>query len=144
MPYEQEIPPYGDLVQPSQEVNDLARTVLGVCIDVHRELGPGLPEEAYERALAIEFDARGIAYKRQHRIVVQYKGVPIATVKLDFLIEERLVLEAKSVDLLTPIDRKQVVRYLQITQLSLGLLVNFNVMMLKDGIRRVFRSDPTA
>lgn len=62
MPYEQEIPPYGDLVQPPKEVNDLARMVLGVCIDVHRELGAGLPEQAYERALAMEFDERGISY----------------------------------------------------------------------------------
>ena len=142
MPYEQEIPPYGDLVQPPEEVNQLARTVIGICIDVHRALGPALPEEAYQRALAIELTERGIPFRAQHRLVVQYRGQPVATVRLDFLIDEKLVLEVKSVETLTPIDRRQVTRYLQITKLSLGLLVNFNVMALKDGVHRIFRAIP--
>jgi GxxExxY protein len=143
MPYEDEIPPYAALAEPSEEINQLAHRVLGICIEIHRELGPGLPEEAYEEALAIEFEARGIRFERQLRIPIYYKGRCVARVRLDFLIESMLVLEAKSVDALTPIDRKQVIRYLEVTKLPLGLLVNFNVSVLKDGIRRVVRSEPT-
>lgn len=142
MPYEEEIPPYGDLVQPPEETNVLARRVIGICIEVHRELGPGLPEDAYERALAIEFDANGIRCVRQYRVAVQYKGVVVANVRLDFLLESILVLEVKSCETLTRIDRRQVMRYLHITGLPLGLLVNFNVLLLKEGIQRVFRSEP--
>ena len=141
MPYEQEIPPYGDLVQPPEEVNELARVVIGICLDVHRELGPGLPEEAYERAVAMEFDPRGIRYRRQDRVVVCYKGKPVTSVRLDFLIEEKLVLEVKSCAAIAAIDRKQVVRYLRITQTTPCLLMNFNVMLLREGIHRVFRSE---
>ena len=142
MPYEEEIAPYGNVVQPPEEINELAHRVIGIAIEVHRQLGAGLPEEAYELALAMEFDASGIEYVRQHRLVVHYKGVPVAKIRLDFLIESKLVLEVKSCEALTPIDRKQVVRYLQITQLPLGLLISFNVMMLKDGIKRIFRFEP--
>ena len=74
MPGDDEIAPYGNLVQPPEETNLLSRQVLGICIEIHRELGPGLPEEAYELALMMEFDARGIRYERQHRIEVQYKA----------------------------------------------------------------------
>ena len=142
MPYDDETPPYGGLVQPPEETNVLSRQVIGICIEIHRELGPGLPEEAYELALMMEFDARGIRYERQHRIEVRYKGRVVARVRLDFLIESTLVLEVKSCEALTRIDRRQVIRYLQITQLPLGLLINFNVMLLKEGIQRVFRSEP--
>jgi GxxExxY protein len=117
--------------------------VIGICIEVHRELGPALPEEAYENALAMEFTDQGIPFERQFRIVINYKGRPVTAVKLDFLIDSKLVLEVKSCATFTPGDRKQVTRYLQVTQLPLGLLVNFNVMVLKDGIKRIFRSEPT-
>src|SRR5688572_24493694 len=65
MPYEDEIPPYATLAQPSEEINQLAHRVLGICIEIHRELGPGLPEEAYEEALAMEFEAHGIRFQRR-------------------------------------------------------------------------------
>ena len=142
VPYDEEIPPYGDLAQPSEEINELAHRVIGICIDVHRELGPGLPEDAYENALALELAERGIPFEREYRIVIHYKGRPVAVVRLDFLIDSKLVLEAKCCEALTPIDRKQVTRYLRVTNLPLGLLVNFNVMVLKDGIKRIFRSEP--
>src|SRR5687767_10979415 len=122
MPYDDEIAPYGDLVQPPEETNVLSRQVIGICIEIHGELGPGLPEEEYELALMMEFDARRIRYERQHRIDVPYKGSVVARVRLDFLIESKLVLEVKSCEVLTRIDRRQVVRYLQITKLPLGLL----------------------
>jgi GxxExxY protein len=143
MAYEQETPPWGDFVQPPEEINTLAHRVIGIAIEVHRELGPALPEEAYEESLAIEFTARGIQYLRQHRLEVFYKGTLVTYVKLDFLIESKLVLEVKSVDALTPIDRKQVTRYLHLTHLPLGLLINFNVMVLKEGIRRIYLPQPS-
>jgi GxxExxY protein len=142
MPYEDEIAPYAEFAQPSEAINQLARRVIGIAIAVHKALGPGLPEEAYERALAIDFDEHGISYVRQHRITIEYKGRIVAHVRLDFLIESSLVLEAKSCACLTPIDRRQVLRYLQVTNLPLGLLINFNVMVLKDGIRRIIRTEP--
>lgn len=139
---EEEISPYAMLAEPSEQINQLSRRVIGICIEVHRALGGGLPEHAYEKALAIEFDARDIKYERQYGVPVLYKGCCVARVRLDFLIESMLVLEAKSVDVLTPIDRRQV--YLEVTKLPLGLLVNFNVAVLKDGIRRVIRSEPVS
>jgi GxxExxY protein len=139
VPYEDEILASAQLVQPPEEINELAHRVIGIAIAMHRELGPALPEEAYKRALAIEFDARGIKYAREYPVEVSYRGFVIAKVKLDFLIEAKLVLEAKSVDLLTQIDRKQVVRYLELTKLPLGLLINFNILILKEGIRRIVR-----
>ncbi|MGB7159353.1 MAG: GxxExxY protein [Tepidisphaeraceae bacterium] len=132
------------LAEPSEAINLLSRRVIGICIDIHRALGAGLPEEAYEEALAMEFEARGIRFERQLRIPIHYKGRCVARVRLDFLIESMLVLETKSVEALTAIDRRQVIRYLEITKLPLGLLVNFNVMVLKDGIRRVIRSEPAS
>jgi GxxExxY protein len=143
VPYEDEIPGSAQFVQPPEEMNQLAHRVIGIAIAIHRELGPGLPEEAYKRALAIEFDAQGIACSREHPLDVRYKGVVVAQVRLDFLIESKLVLEVKSVEALTQIGRRQVLRYLHITHLPLGLLINFNVMILKEGIRRVFLPDPT-
>jgi GxxExxY protein len=142
MPFEDEHSPFSVLAQPSDESNSLAHRVIGIAIAVHRELGPGLPEIAYENALAIEFQEHGICFRRQHRLVVEYKGQAVASVRVDFLIEEMLVLEVKSVETLHPIDRKQVVRYLKIPNLPLGLLINFNLMILKQRIHRVFRAEP--
>ncbi|HEV2296060.1 MAG TPA: GxxExxY protein [Tepidisphaeraceae bacterium] len=142
MPDDDEISPYAMLAEPSEEINQLSRRVIGICIGIHRALGAGLPEEAYEEALSMEFDVQGIRYERQYRIPILYKGRCVARVRLDFLIDSMLVLEAKSVDALTPIDRRQVLRYLEVTKLPLGLLVNFNVVLLKEGIRRIIRSEP--
>jgi GxxExxY protein len=142
MAFEAEIPPFGALAQPPDEINLLAHRVIGIALEVHRELGPGLSEDVYERAVALELETNGIQFQRQYLIQVRYKGVVVGRVRLDFLIEQQLVLEIKSVETLTPIDRRQVLRYLELTKLPLGLLINFNVMLLKQGIKRVFRSEP--
>lgn len=142
MQFDDEPTIYADRPQPSEEINQLSHRVIGIAIEVRRELGPGLPEEAYEHALAIEFDARGIRYRRQLQIVIEYKGIPVCRVRLDFLVEEKLVLEVKSCEAIPPIHRKQVLRYLHVLKLPLGLLINFNVLMLKDGIHRVYRPEP--
>jgi GxxExxY protein len=142
MHFEDEPTIYADRPQPSEEINELARRVIGIAIELHRELGPGLPEEAYEEALAIEFEVRGITYQRQLSIVVEYRGRPVCRVRLDFLIESKLVLEVKSCEVVTPIHRKQTLRYLRVLKLPLGLIINFNVMVLKDGVHRVYRPEP--
>jgi len=140
MPYEQEIPPYGDLPEPPKEMDALARTVIGIGIEVHRELGPGLPEEAYEGAMCVEFDSRGILYERQKLVEIVYKGVVVAKGRIDLLVEGKLIVEVKSCDTLIAVHRMQVIAYLKIIKQMLGLLMNFNVPVLKDGIRRVICS----
>ena len=119
------------------EVEDLAREVIGACTEVHRELGPGLPERAYKNALSVELSLRGVPHEVEAPVSVYYKGVLVAEGKVDVLIGGKLVLELKVVDALNDVHRAQVLAYLQALKLQLGLLVNFNVAVVKDGIKRV-------
>ena len=119
------------------EIEALAKRVIGLAIDVHRELGPGLPEEAYELALCIALRDAGIRFVQQHCVPVTFRGTVVARVRIDLLIEQLLVIEIKSVETLSPVHRTQTRRYLSILNLPLGLLINFNVAVLKDGIKRV-------
>ena len=121
----------------------LTRAGISACIEVHRELDPGLTEVMYEEALCHEFDPRGIRYARQVPLPVAYKGKPIGTGRRDLLIEGRLILDLKSCEWLTATHRARVITYLRITGLQLGLLVNFDVAVLKDGIKRIILSKPT-
>ncbi len=123
--------------EPCMEINVLSHKVIGAAIEVHRELGPGFIESAYEEALAHELALRGIKFNRQHLFAVRYKDREVGQGKLDFLIEDQLVLELKAVDQLHPIHRTQVISYLRATRKKLGLLINFNVELLKDGIERI-------
>jgi GxxExxY protein len=118
-------------------LNQITNAVIGACIAVHRELGPAYSEEIYEAALALEFDARGISYSRQHEIEVVYRGHVVGRGRIDFLVEQHVVLEIKAVDQLGPIHTAQVISYLRTTCGRLGLLVNFRTKMLKDGIKRI-------
>ena len=130
----------GNIWEPSAELDALVRRVIGAVIEVHKELGPGLPEEAYQRALEIEFTARNIPYVPQHPVTISYKGIEVCKGRVDFLVAGELVIEIKSVDSLGPIHHKQILAYLHQLKLHLGLLVNFNVPLARDGIRRVIRS----
>ncbi len=121
----------------NEEINKITSAVIGSAIEVHRELGPGFLESLYEEALAIEMKSRGISFTKQHEIHVSYKTVPIGKARLDFLVEDRLVVELKAVETLLPIHMAQVISYLKTTGHPLGLLINFNVKMLKQGIKRV-------
>ena len=121
----------------STQLDRVARATIGAAIAVHRELGPGFLEVIYEQALAIELSARGIAYERQHAIPVFYRGEAVGESRLDFLIEDELVVELKAVEELRQVHRAQVLSYLRSGAFELGLLVNFNVPVLADGIRRV-------
>ena len=123
----------------SDAVNKLVERVIGAAIEVHRALGPGYLEKTYEEAMAHEFGLSGIPFSRQHPIAVSYKGHLCGEGKLDYLIAGQLVVELKTVDRFAEIHTAQVLSYLRATNLDLGLLLNFHVPVLKDGIKRVIR-----
>jgi GxxExxY protein len=128
--------------EPDPVADAIAYKVIGAAIEVHSELGPGFLENAYEEALAVELDARGIRHVRQYPVLVIYKGVTVGEYRLDFMIEDLLVVELKAVAEITNIHRAQVRAYLAATGHELGLVLNFNVARLRDnGIRRVVRTN---
>lgn len=123
--------------EPSQEVDDLARKVIGAALEVHRALGPGYTENVYEEALCIEIENQSIPFERQVKIAVEYKGRKVGEGRLDLLVARILPVELKAVESLAAIHQAQLISYLKITHLQLGLLINFNVPFLKNGIKRV-------
>jgi GxxExxY protein len=125
--------------EPDWELDQYARVVVNAALEVHRDLGPGFAEAVYERALAMELTARGVLFKRQVLAVVHYKGKPVGHGRLDLLVADRLVIELKAVDSIAPVHRAQLLSYLRVTGHPLGLLINFNVRLLRDGIVRVIR-----
>lgn len=126
--------------EPEEKIDELAHKVIGAAIEVHRHLGPGFLESVYEEALSIELNLRGIAHERQRPIHVDYKGNPVGEGRLDILVGEQLIVELKAVETLAPIHTAQVISYLKSTEYSLGLLINFNVTRLKEGIKRIVLS----
>jgi len=139
MPYEDEDPPHW---QVSAELNELSKRVIGAALEVHKRLGAGLDEESYQKALEIEFSLQQVDFQRQVWIDVEYKGQIVGKRRLDFLIGGRLVVEIKAVEALIPLFKAQVYTYLKLTNLELGLLINFDVPYLKEGIKRVIRPHP--
>lgn len=123
--------------EPDSQMNKLTEAVIGAAIEVHRELGPGFLESMYEEALCLELTERKIAFQRQPPIRVTYKGTPIGQGFIDILIENRLIVELKAVEELIPVHKAQIISYLKATGLWVGLLINFNVPILKDGIKRI-------
>jgi GxxExxY protein len=119
------------------ETERLAAATIGAAIEVHREMGPGMPESAYKFALCHELDLRGIPYVSEVPVSILYKGKEVGTGRIDILVGGKLVLELKAIDALAPVHRAQLLTYLQVMKLRLGLLINFNVPILKDGIKRV-------
>ena len=112
--------------------------MIGAAIDVHRALGPGLLESAYETCLAYELAQRVLNVERQKPLPIVYKGISLDTgYRLDLLVERKILLELKAVDSLTPLHKAQLLSYLKLSGLRLGLLINFNIKMLKRGIQRV-------
>jgi GxxExxY protein len=126
--------------EPSRELDELATKVIGAAIEVHRALGPGYLESVYEEALCIEIGIRSIPFERQVRIGVEYKGHVVGEGRLDVLVARVLPVELKAVEALAPIHQAQLLSYLRMTHLQLGLLMNFNVPILKHGIKRVILS----
>jgi GxxExxY protein len=120
-----------------KRADELSYEVIGAAMEVHRELGPGFVESVYESALCVELRLRKIYFSQQHPIHVSYKGQLVGDARLDLLIDSCLIAELKAVDQLHAVHITQVMSYLKATRLWLGLLINFNVSVLKNGIKRI-------
>jgi GxxExxY protein len=118
----------------------LATAVIGAAIEVHRLMGPGLPEISYKKALSHELTLRGIPHECEFPVPIVYKGVLVGEGRVDILVDRRLVLEIKVAETLTPVHRAQCLTYLQALRLELGILLNFNVTVMRDGIKRVINT----
>jgi len=119
-------------------INDISSAIIGAAIDVHRTLGPGLLESAYEQCLAHEFSLRQIPFERQKPLQVDYKGIQLdCSYRLDFLVADTVVVEVKAIEVLLPIHQAQLLSYLKLGGWKLGLLINFHVPLLREGIKRV-------
>ena len=117
---------------------DCSERVIGACIEVHRCLGPGLLESAYEQCLAHEFGLRGLSFERQMLLPVRYKNLELECgYRLDFVVERELIVEIKAVERLMLVHEAQLITYLKLTGLPAGLLVNFNTEALRRGLRRL-------
>jgi GxxExxY protein len=127
-------------MEPSEKLNELSNKVIGSAIEVHKHLGPGYLESIYEESLAFELTKLGIQFKRQVEIPVVYKGHNVGSGRLDILIESELIIELKSTERILPLYQAQVISYLKTTGLILGLLINFNTPVLKQGIKRIVYS----
>lgn len=118
--------------------DQLSNDIIGAAIEVHRELGPGLLESAYEAALCHELELRNISYKRQQHLPVIYKNVNLdCNYRIDFLVEDLVVIELKAVERIEPLFEAQLITYLKLTKRWLGMLLNFNVPVMKNGIKRI-------
>lgn len=120
-----------------EKADEWSGKLIGAAIEVHRHLGPGLLEGAYEECLCRELDLRGIPYLRQHPIDIEYKGITVKDAyRLDVFIADLVIVELKSVSKIEPIHEAQLLTYLRLTNRWLGLVLNFNTAVLKDGIKR--------
>jgi GxxExxY protein len=129
---------HGDLEALRKKLNDLSGQVIGLCMEIHRELGPGLLESAYDECLAYELSKAGIRFERQRALPVRYKEVQLdCGYRLDFVIEDALIVELKAVTESHPVHEAQVLTYRKLDKKALGLLINFNVPVLKQGVKRV-------
>jgi len=129
-------------MEPVLEMNLLTEKVIGAAIEVHRALGPGYQEAAYEEALAFELSQSGIKFERQKSFAVRYKDHVVGEGRVDLLVEGRLVVELKAVEKLQLVHKAQVISYLKATSCQLGLLINFNENLLRSGVQRVVYTDP--
>lgn len=120
------------------DINQLSGKIIGAAIEVHKGLGPGLLESTYEECLCHEFWLRKMAFERQKTLPVVYKGVKLdCGYRIDVIAENMIILELKACEKIEPIHKAQLLTYLKLTGLNLGLLINFNVTVLKDGIVRI-------
>ena len=120
------------------EENEITEIIIGAAIEVHRHLGPGLLESTYETCTAHEIAQSGLSVVRQKVLPIRYKGIEIGEgYRLDLLVADKVITEIKAVEKLLPIHEAQLLTYLRLTGLRVGLLINFNVPVLKSGIRRM-------
>ena len=119
-------------------LNQLTEKIIGLAIKVHRTLGPGFLESVYQAALAYELEKANIPFEKEKALPVPYEDITLEVgFRCDFLVDKRVIVECKSVKEVTPLDHAQLLNYLRITELELGLLINFNVRMLTKGIKRI-------
>ena len=119
------------------ETDQYVERVIGCCITVHSALGPGFLESVYVRAVGIEFKAQAIPFERERQVQVFYRGEVVSTSRLDVVAADRIVLELKCVERIHPVHHAQLIGYLRASKLRVGLLVNFNVPLLRDGLKRI-------
>ncbi len=118
--------------------NEISKILVNIFLKVHRTLGPGLLESVYEAAICHELNKLGIKYKKQQRISVVYDNVKMDFgFRADIIVENKVIVELKSIEAIAPVHKKTLLTYLKLTDIKLGLLVNFNVNLIKDGITRI-------
>jgi len=121
------------------QINRTTERIIGCAIEVHRVLRCGLFEAIYRSALAIEFDAAGLSFVKEVSVPALYKGRLLGSYRLDFMVEDLVIVEVKSVDRMSPVFQTQLITYLGLTKKRVGLLINFNSRLLKDGVQRIIR-----
>jgi GxxExxY protein len=122
----------------SLDINELTGEVIGAAIEVHKALGPGLLESTYEECLCTELGLRTIPYEKQKEVPIEYKGVRLdCGYRLDIVVANKLIVELKACESLEPIHEAQLLTYLRLRGIKVGLLINFNVPVLKEGIKRL-------
>ena len=126
------------------ELNAITSRIIKAAIEVHRELGPGLLESVYERCMLIELRRMGVEARSQVPVPITYKGEDVADegLRLDLLVEDQVIVELKSVKQVTDLDKKQLLSYLRLADKRIGLLINFNAVLLKDGVTRIANKAP--
>ena len=118
-------------------LNDIGKEIVDAALTVHKEMGPGLLESVYEECMEFELKSRGLEVRRQAEVPIEFKGNRLGTpLRCDMLVEDSVIIELKSVETVHPIFVTKMMRYLRLTNLRLGYLVNFNVVLIKDGIKR--------
>jgi GxxExxY protein len=119
-------------------INKLSSEIIGAAIEVHKALGPGLLESAYEQCLCHELNLRGLSYESQEPLAIRYKGIKLdCGYRLDIVVEDKIILELKACEKVEPIHKAQLLTYLKLSGLHLGLVLNFNVPVMRDGIVRM-------
>jgi GxxExxY protein len=119
------------------EINTVTQRIIGCAIEVHRALGPGLAEAIYESAICIEFDDAHLKYERQVRLPALYKGHLLGEYRLDLVVADLVLVEIKAVERMHPLFEAQLLTYLRLTRKRIGLLINFNTRLLKEGVTRL-------
>jgi GxxExxY protein len=127
-----------EAIATERQENDITGKIIGAAIEVHKHLGPGLLESAYEECLCCELHLRGIEFKRQVPLPLNYKGLKLdCGYRMDLLVEDKIVVELKTVEAIAPIHEAQMLTYLKLRDIRIGLIINFNVRLLVEGIRRL-------
>ncbi|NTW59966.1 MAG: GxxExxY protein [Nitrospirae bacterium] len=119
------------------DLNAITENIIGCAIEVHRNLGPGLLESVYDKAMCYEIGAKGMRFQNQLVVPILYKGTTLGEHRIDMIVEDEIIVELKAVDRMDPVFKAQILSYMRMTNKKLGLLINFNVPYLKDGIQRI-------